>query len=392
MAFTFGFYNSVNYDRMYDATPFSHIFDGIINDGVYMTVGNRFMVKEVTNRENCVVVGSGRAWFDRTWNWNDADIYMDAPLSEVILDRIDALVIDVNYMEDYRENQIMWVKGIPSSDPQRPTLIKSEGHNQYPLAYVFREKNTNDITTADITNMVGTSDCPFVTGVLETMDIDDLVAQWGAQWEEYVLKYGKEAEEWQAERRAELQAFYDEYVLQLNEYQTQLGEWTEEKKEIFNNFYEEFQNTTLEFQNKSQQEYNEWFDRYKTVINENAAANLLTEIDKNAEIEFNRFYGTYNSVTTIDSSSGKDIITSTSDEAVSVTYFDSLTTGDIITTEVTPNTGKYNYRKITTITTENGVDTISTTYEKILKEDQGESGGEENGDGNETNSSEGSDI
>ena len=38
MAFSYGFFDSRNGDRKYDATEFSSIFDGIIKDGVYMDV------------------------------------------------------------------------------------------------------------------------------------------------------------------------------------------------------------------------------------------------------------------------------------------------------------------------------------------------------------------
>lgn len=38
MAFTFGFYNSLNGDRKYNAEQVSSIFDGLISDGVYDTM------------------------------------------------------------------------------------------------------------------------------------------------------------------------------------------------------------------------------------------------------------------------------------------------------------------------------------------------------------------
>ena len=41
---TYGFFNSKNNDRIYDATDFGSIFDGVINDGVYMGIGNHLAV------------------------------------------------------------------------------------------------------------------------------------------------------------------------------------------------------------------------------------------------------------------------------------------------------------------------------------------------------------
>ena len=39
MSVTYGFYNSINGDRKYNALEMSSIFDGIIVDGVYMSIG-----------------------------------------------------------------------------------------------------------------------------------------------------------------------------------------------------------------------------------------------------------------------------------------------------------------------------------------------------------------
>lgn len=48
--FTYGFYNSNDKDRVYDAKDFSEIFNGIINDGVFMSVGDKFNVTPVSDQ------------------------------------------------------------------------------------------------------------------------------------------------------------------------------------------------------------------------------------------------------------------------------------------------------------------------------------------------------
>lgn len=184
MAFTFGFYNSSNHDRKYDSVQISQIFDGLILDGVYSTIGTCFVVR-ATNTASTVIVGIGRAWFDHTWNYNDSDMVLAAPESDILLKRIDAIVLDIHSSEVSRTNSIKWVQGTPSSNPVKPTLIKQIGHTQYPLAYVLRKPNTEMISQADITNTVGTSECPFVTGLLEHISIDQLLTQWRAQWDQY---------------------------------------------------------------------------------------------------------------------------------------------------------------------------------------------------------------
>lgn len=160
MSVTFGFYNSVNGDRKYDAIQMSSIFDGIIRDGVFQHLGTAMMVEE---SEGMIVnVGIGRAWFNHTWTLNDALLPLEVPISEVILNRIDAVVLEVDARENSRANSIKIVKGTPASSPKNPEMIKTNDRWQYPLAYIQVNAGVTSIRQANITNCVGISDCPFI--------------------------------------------------------------------------------------------------------------------------------------------------------------------------------------------------------------------------------------
>lgn len=180
MALTSGFFNSKNHDRLYDATQISTLFEGLINDGVYQGVGNIFKVS-ASNGMN-VTVDTGRAWFNNTWTRNDALIVLTVPTAEQVLKRIDAVVIEVNSLETVRNNTIKIVKGTPASNPAKPSLTKNDDVHQYPLAYITVDPNVTVITQQKIQNAVGTSACPFVTGIIDTLDIDDLIAQWSSEF------------------------------------------------------------------------------------------------------------------------------------------------------------------------------------------------------------------
>lgn len=174
---TYGFYNSIRGDRKYDAIQMSSIFDGIITDGVFDNVGDSLMVRAGTGMQ--VIVGSGRAWFNHTWTYNDTDLGIAVQQSEIILDRIDALVLEVN--EETRMNRIIFIPGTPASEPEKPELINTELIHQYPLAYVTVRSEVTSITAADIENAIGLTGCPFITAPLEHIDASTLVAQWSAQ-------------------------------------------------------------------------------------------------------------------------------------------------------------------------------------------------------------------
>lgn len=180
MAFTYGFYNSKGGDRKYNADQMGNLFDGILNDGVFDNVGNIFAT--VPGEGLQVLVKSGRAWFNKTWSYNDAayPIYLERP--DVAVPRIDAIVLEVDRRETHRRNRIGYIVGIPDSTPKKPTLTNTDLIHQHPLAYVTVRAGTESILHSDIEIRVGQSDCPFVTGILKTASIDDLFAAWNEQF------------------------------------------------------------------------------------------------------------------------------------------------------------------------------------------------------------------
>lgn len=201
MSVTSGFFNSLNHDRLYDAEQLSSIFDGIIKDGVYMSYKDALMVKASDPANMTVIVGEGRAWFDHTWTLNDADLPLIIDTADVVLNRIDTIVIDVDATEDVRACTIIVVKGTPASQAVAPTLINETDHHQYPLCDISIPSSSTSITQAQITNRIGTSDCPFVTGIIETIDIDDLVTQWQAQWNDWMTDRADSMDSWTAEQQ-----------------------------------------------------------------------------------------------------------------------------------------------------------------------------------------------
>lgn len=180
MSVTYGFYNSLNRDRRYDAIQMGQIFDGIIRDGVYQHVGNALAVKQ--NNGMMISVDTGRAWFNHTWTYNDSLLPLVLDPSELIANRIDIVILDVNGDMAERKNEIKILKGTPATSPVPPPLISTNLHHQYPLASILVKAGVSSITQSDITNKIGTKECPYVTGVLQAMTIDNIVAQWESQF------------------------------------------------------------------------------------------------------------------------------------------------------------------------------------------------------------------
>lgn len=256
MSVSSGFFNSLNGDRKYNAAQMSAIFDGLIIDGVFASIGTAFAVKAAGGLT--VNVGIGKAWFDHTWTVNDSILPMTAPEAEVLLDRIDAVVLEVNGMESVRENTIKFVKGNPSSAPSRPTLTNEKNVHQYPLCYIYRKYGTAVINQADITPMVGTESTPFVTGILQTISLDELLGKWQDELDRFTDARSQEVDDWIAREESDFTAWFNKMKADLQQEQTVLDQWIASE----------------------QADFLAWYNQMKDQLSGDVAGNLQLEIDK----------------------------------------------------------------------------------------------------------------
>lgn len=289
MSFASGFFNSVDHDRLYDATDISRLFDGLIRDGIFASIGDCLVVKQ-SNQMN-VTVGTGRAWFNNTWSYNDALYPVTIPPSEILMDRIDAVVLEINSVESVRANSIKLIKGTPSSTPAKPVLTNIKEIHQYPLAYVTVGKEVTSIRQADIENCVGTSACPFVTGILEVISIEQLIPQWKdilnrfveentanfntwmngekQDYRAWLTAAKKEITDWQATSKSDYQKWYDSIK---NGY----DQWFATIKAAYDANWSTFQ----QWEKASQTEFDKWFENIKNKLEGDLGAKLTLEAEK----------------------------------------------------------------------------------------------------------------
>lgn len=291
---TYGFYNSINDDRPYDAIDMSSIFDGIIKDGVFMHVGDRFVVTQGSGMT--VKVGSGRAWFNHTWTLNNGVLPITLENGELLTDRIDAVVLEINATDIVRANSIRVIKGLPSSNPVRPSMIRSEFVNQYALAYVYVKKGATSITTADIQNVVGQSPTPYVTAPLQTISIEAMISQWEAQW----------------------------------------AQWNNEQKNTYISWFNGTKSQWSSFLDGKTSEFQTWFNGIKNILNDDVAAVLASEVQTMSQQVTNMQSQVTNAVNKVNALTGVSEIKVTTDgwveDAVNKLFTKQITKSGILTT------------------------------------------------------------
>lgn len=181
MTLTCGFYNSVGGDRVYDAIQMSSIFDGLIQDGIFSSVGSKLMVTPGTGLN--VIVGTGRAWFNHSWTNSDSPIVLPVASPHAAWTRKDIVVLEINSDNSVRNNTIKIVQGTPALSPSLPALTNTAYVHQYPLAYIEVNVGVTEISASKITNKVGLTETPFVLGVVNTISVEDLMAQINSQFD-----------------------------------------------------------------------------------------------------------------------------------------------------------------------------------------------------------------
>lgn len=250
-----GFFNSVN-DRKYNAEQMSSIFDGLINDGVFASIGDALVVSASSG--NTVSVGTGKCWFNHTWTVNDAPLLISCDDAEALQTRIDAIVVEVNALDDVRDNFIKIVKGTPSQyNPVKPTLTKSERVNQYALCYITRTPGSTEITQANIENAIGTDETPFVTGIVQTVSLDTLLGQWRQQLDDFIAAGEIKLDNYIASEETDFNNWYAEMKQHMSDVTSELNTWTAAEKTTIMN----------------------WFDTVKGQLSEDPALNLQIQID-----------------------------------------------------------------------------------------------------------------
>lgn len=196
MAIKTGFYNSVENDRLYNAEDMSRYFAGLYTKGVLQNYKDKFAVK--ANGGMQVKVPTGKAFFsDGKYIENTADIILNIDASDVVLGRIDSVVLRSDKNESVRNAMVVLKKGTPSSNPQPPAIEVGEYVEELLICNIRVDKLTENLTQSNIENTVANTDvCGYVTGLIDEVDTSDLYAQYQEAYKQFYIESQQKFDEW----------------------------------------------------------------------------------------------------------------------------------------------------------------------------------------------------
>lgn len=180
MAVTYGFFNSVNGDRTYNADQISDYFLKLISNGVFATPADSMQVQASSGM--VVNVSAGWGFINCKWIKNDAPFPLTIDASDIVLNRIDRVVLRLDATSAVRSITIAVKKGTPASTATPPALERVAGGVwELSLAQIAVNANATAITQANITDERADNNvCGWVTGLIDQIDTTNLFAQYNA--------------------------------------------------------------------------------------------------------------------------------------------------------------------------------------------------------------------
>ncbi|GAB6150199.1 hypothetical protein [Clostridium novyi] len=247
-------------DRSYLAEDFARYFATFIGNGVFPNPSSQLQVVAIDNNMN-IRVKKGFAWVNGYMYENTDDYILTLDNSDGLLDRIDRVVLRLDFLE--RVIKVVVKKGDWNSNAVPKDLQRDSDAYEIALADIKVSKGAISISQQDITDLRFNKElCGIVHGTVEQVDTTAIFNQ-----------------------------FQDWYSTTKNNYDKDIATWTKEKKETFEKWYtENTSNFTRKFEawfkNTEiwEKDFTTWLDKIKEVLNGDVAGNLLNKIDQNTKM------------------------------------------------------------------------------------------------------------
>lgn len=205
-----GFFDAVNGDRTYSAEDMNELFSRLVTDGVYATPqgtpSTDFKVR-AAGQSLTITIEKGRAKVADKWVRLDNAIVQQVAQNGSGLQRVDSAIIRINSKTTGRCPEYVFRQGTPGEGA--PPLSTDPDYTELRLANITVNPGVAQITDANITDTRGSSECPWVTSLVEQVDTSALWAQYQAAYSEQYASYTADYIEYTSEQRQAWQDFIE---------------------------------------------------------------------------------------------------------------------------------------------------------------------------------------
>ncbi len=175
MAFSYGFFNAKNLDRVYTAEDFTSYLSSLICSGILDTYGDNFSVTASGNLS--VVIGTGKAWIGGHYFINDMaytlDLrqYVDESLSRYVI-----IGISCDVSDSVRACKLEVKSGTAATSPSVPTFENTDTKTYLTLASVRLNGGITSISQSNIKDYRSDeSKCGYVKCILGKCRVSEML-------------------------------------------------------------------------------------------------------------------------------------------------------------------------------------------------------------------------
>ena len=228
MAQRYGFFNSVNNDRVYDASDVANFLSKFFTNGVF---NNSLAVSSNDNMTVSVAIGSANI---NGYAYENTEVLiLDIDEADSTLSRIDSVICRLDLTN--RQITTMILQGNYATTPSQPSITRTGTIYDLRLANISVPAGATRITADMITDTRFGSDCGNVVGTVQQIDTTDVFNQ----YETYFNNWFKTLEDELSENQAgNLQNQINNLNNLVNENDAKVGELndlnTNDKSSIVN--------------------------------------------------------------------------------------------------------------------------------------------------------------
>lgn len=178
MAQKYGFFNSINNDRVYDASDVAGFLSKFFTNGIF---NNSLSVS--ANDNMTVSVATGTANINGYSYENTDSLTLDINDADNTLNRIDSVILRLNLSD--RNITAMILEGQTATTPSQPTLTRGGNIYDLRLANITVSAGITRITADKITDTRFTDECGNVVQAVQSLSTEDIFEQyntWFTTW------------------------------------------------------------------------------------------------------------------------------------------------------------------------------------------------------------------
>lgn len=213
-----GFYDAVNSDRTYSADDMNRPYKRLVSNGVFATPqGNPSTDLQVISAGTGmqIIVQAGEGIFADKWFENPAAINITVPNNTSTVPRFDSVIVQVDQTTSGRVGNIVYRTGTPASNPAAPAINLVTNVTEYRVANIYVAAGANAINQDAITDLRGSSSCPWITALINQVDTSVLFEQYQTAYQNYFNNTTAAFNEYLSEQQSAWQQWFDNLTEEL---------------------------------------------------------------------------------------------------------------------------------------------------------------------------------